>query len=74
MDLLLIQIPYTPRLSLCIGKPIAPPTNWDGKERGEPCPAELVDKLHSEILAEIRRVFDTYKAEAGYPDGVLEVE
>jgi len=68
-----LPIPFIPRLTMCAGKPIAPPTEWEGKSTGAPCPPELIEAMHAQVLEEITRVFEKYKVAAGYPDGELEV-
>ena len=58
---------------MCAGNPIAPPTEWEGKSDGAPCPPELIEAMHAQVLEEITRLFEKYKVAAGYPDGQLEV-
>ena len=67
-------IPYTPRVTMVIGDPLPVPKVWDAEVKGEPVPRELIDELHARFLKATTELFDQYKAAAGYPDAVLEVE
>ena len=54
---------------MCIGPPL-PVQKWQGEG---PIPEEMIEELHKKYLNAIILLFDTYKQEAGYPDGILEV-
>ena len=63
-------IPFTPKVTICIADPI-PVVKWDKSDT--PVPDEFIDRLHSQYLESIQRLFDDYKVQAGYPDAKLEI-
>ncbi len=65
-----LPIPFTPRMTIIVGKSLPLPKGWSG--RGE-IPERLIDEYHAAYLREITNMFDKYKAAAGYPDAQLEV-
>lgn len=64
-----LPVPFTPKVTLCIGDAIDPP-KWDGTGK---VPSELIEHLHTELLAAMVELFESYKVEAGYPDAQLEI-
>eukprot|EP01038_Epipyxis_sp_PR26KG_P007766 gene7766-10551_t len=66
-----LPIPFSPRVSLCIGDPIDPPV-WD-KSKQESIPPEMIEELHQRFLKSMIDLFEKYKVEAGYPDAKLEI-
>merc|ERR1712232_968072 len=64
-------MPHCPAVTMVLGDPIpvpAPPTESGFK------PAEAdVDRLHQQYMEEIKKLFDKYKAAAGYGDRELEI-
>lgn len=62
-------LPLTPKVTICIAEPL-PVQKWD---QPGPVPDEMIDKLHSQYLDAIQRLFDDYKVAAGYPDATLEI-
>eukprot|EP01041_Mallomonas_annulata_P008280 gene8280-17036_t len=65
-----LPIPYSPKVTLCIGDPISV-KKWEGDRAS--IPNELVEELLNKYIDELKTLFDTYKAAAGYPDAVLEI-
>lgn len=65
----MLPIPYTPRVSMCLGRPILI-KRWSGEG---PVPDELVDDLHKKYIQAIQDLFETHKVEAGHADSHLEV-
>ena len=65
-------LPFTPNVSLCLAPPLSlpPETSPSGKKRTK---EERIEELHKDYIASITRLFDHYKAEAGYPHAKLEV-
>ena len=63
-------LPFTPKVTQVVGKPIPIPKGYSGTG---PVPEELIEELHATYIREIRELFDTHKALAGYPDAQLEV-
>jgi hypothetical protein len=65
-----LPIPFHPRVTLVMGDPLPVP-RWDGKSD---IPEDLIEQLHAAYIAEITRIFDTYKVAAGLdPGSKLEV-
>ena len=60
------------QVTCVIGDPIVPPV-WVKSSEGERIPDILIDEMHAQFLQQMRALFDKYKAQAGYPDAVLEV-
>jgi diacylglycerol O-acyltransferase 2, plant len=65
-----LPIPYFPKVSMVMAEPITV-EKWTGDG---PVPSNLIDELHDRYLATLVKLFDDYKAIAGYPDAVLEIE
>jgi 1-acyl-sn-glycerol-3-phosphate acyltransferase len=65
-----LPIPFAPRVTMCFGEPLGV-KEWTGEGA---IPEELIETLHREYMEGIRELFDKYKAAAGYPDAVLEVQ
>lgn len=63
-------IPFTPKVTLCVGEPLEV-EKWAGD--GKP-PREMVAELHARYLKSITELFDKYKAKAGHPDGNLNIK
>lgn len=65
-------LPFTPNISLCLAPPLSvpPETTPTGEKRTK---EERIEELHEAYIAAITRLFDHYKAEAGYPGAKLEV-
>uniref|UniRef100_A0A6U8N2U5 Acyltransferase n=1 Tax=Eutreptiella gymnastica TaxID=73025 RepID=A0A6U8N2U5_9EUGL len=66
-------VPFAPKVTLVIGDPIPVP-EWEPADGCDTPPAEVVGRLHAEYLKAIVKLFDDYKAEAGYPDATLNVQ
>ena len=62
-------MPHDVQVTLAIGNPIHCPKPVGG---GDPDP-EVVERLHKQYVAELKKTFDKYKAEAGYGDRELQV-
>lgn len=65
-----LPIPFTPKLTIAVGKSLPLPKGWDRK--GE-VPDRLINEYHSAYLQEIQELFEKYKSAAGHPDAILEV-
>ena len=65
-------VPFTPKVTLVVGDPISVP-KWKAKD-GERPPRDMVEKLHTQYLQDMHDLFNKYKAEAGYPDAILNVQ
>jgi 2-acylglycerol O-acyltransferase 2 len=63
-----LPIPYTPRVTMVFGDPIKVPC-YEGKE----IPKDVLETYHAKYMEEIVKLFDKYKAAAGYPDSTLEI-
>jgi len=63
-------MPHPRKVTLAIGRPIKVPA--PSSPGAEP-DADLVERLHAEYVAELRRVFEESKAAAGYPERTLQV-
>ena len=66
-------LPFVPRITLCIAEPISIP---GGKWKGEgkiPDDHPLIKQIHDEYISSIQKLFDKYKAAAGYPNAILEI-
>ena len=59
-----------PKVTLVIGKPIQLTKKY---AKNEVIPDEVIEALHDQYLKEIQRIYDEYKAEAGYPGSKLEI-
>jgi hypothetical protein len=57
---------------MVFGDPIVTP-NYEGKEKGEAIPAEVMESVHTQYMDAITALFDKYKASAGYPEATLEI-
>jgi 2-acylglycerol O-acyltransferase 2 len=66
-------LPFTPRVSMCIGDPIQPPV-WDKEKHPNAIPPDVIDAYHELFLKAMTDLFDKYKAAAGYPDAVLTIQ
>lgn len=64
-----LPLPFVPKVTMVIGKPIPIPVVADDDERK----SKTNDLLHAEFLKQMVELFETYKAAAGYPDGKLEI-
>lgn len=65
-----LPIPFFPKVSMCMADPIIV-EKWKGEG---PVPSQLIDELHDRYLETLVKLFNDYKAIAGYPDSFLEVE
>lgn len=65
-----LPIPFCPKVTMVICEPL-PVVKWTGE--GE-IPMEMIDDLHNKYIQSIQEGFDKYKALAGYPDAVLNIE
>jgi hypothetical protein len=65
-----LPIPFFPKVTITIADPIEV-TKWEGEGK---IPQDQVEALHAKYVTSIQELFDTYKAAAGYPDAVLEIE
>lgn len=63
-----LPIPFAPKVSMVIGKPIPVPEVKDPADQ-----SKVIDELHATFMKEMIALFDTYKAEAGYPDSTLDI-
>lgn len=70
-----LPMPFLPRVSMVIGKPIPIPAVHQGAGDRDPqqALAQQIEELHGRFLEEMMQLFDKYKAAAGYPDAVLEI-
>eukprot|EP00981_Chlorochromonas_danica_P008243 scaffold2066_cov229-Ochromonas_danica.AAC.27 len=64
-----LPLPFTPRVSMIIGKPIPVPRVENDDERN----SKANDLLHAEFLKQIQELFERYKAVSGCPEAQLEV-
>ena len=64
-----LPIPFTPKVTMCIGEPLAV-EKWTGEGR---IPDDVIDELHQRYIDAIQNLFDKYKVHVGYPDAALEV-
>lgn len=63
-----LPIPYSPRVTLCVGDPIPIP------QVSEECPLDqAIELLHGQFVQEMVKLFDDYKTLAGYPQAELEI-
>lgn len=60
------------QVTCVIGDPVVPPA-WVKSSEGERIPDFLIDEMHAEFLKQMQALFEKYKAQAGYPDAVLQV-
>ena len=69
-----LGLPYfpfiPPKVTLVIGKPIQLTKKY---AKNEVIPDEVIEALHDQYLKEIQRIYDEYKADAGYPGSELEI-
>ncbi len=65
----LLPIPYPAKVRLVVAEPLKFP---EGCKPGEPS-EECVAELHQRYIESIQKLFDDYKAAAGYPDAKLEI-
>lgn len=66
-----LPIPFTPKVTMVIGDHIPNPKlpeNCTPEEKNA-----AIEELHAKFISEIQKLFDTYKAAAGYPDAKLHV-
>ena len=71
-----LPIPFSPRITLCLADPIEvsavkPVKDENGAMR---IPQEAIEELHLKYIQSITEMFNRYKAAAGYPDAVLEIQ
>jgi hypothetical protein len=67
-----LPIPYTPRVTICVGDPI-PVKKWVPTENEKEIPKELLDNLHEKFMNEMIALFNKYKHVAGHGDSELEI-
>lgn len=64
-----LPLPFTPKVSMVVGKPIPIPDVPDDDEAR----SKTNDLLHAEFMKRIQELFERYKVAAGYPDAHLEI-
>ena len=64
-----LPIPFAPKVTMCIGEPLAV-DKWTGNDR---IPDDIIDELHERYIKAINDLFNRYKVQAGYPNAELEV-
>ena len=65
-----LPIPFAPRVTMVIGRPIAVPHIPDDDEKK----SQTIEAMHAAFLSGMTALFDKYKAAAGYPDALLEIQ
>jgi hypothetical protein len=71
-----LPVPFSPRVTLCLADPIEVTAvrGVEGPDGKVTIPQEAIEELHQKYILSITEMFDRYKAEAGYPDAVLEIQ
>lgn len=71
-----LPIPFSPRVTLCLADPIEVKAveGVRGEDGKVTIPQEAIEELHQKYLLSITEMFNKYKAAAGYPDAVLEIQ
>jgi hypothetical protein len=71
-----LPIPFSPRVTLCLGDAIEVNAvkGVKGEDGKVTIPQDAIEELHQKYILAITDMFNRYKAAAGYPDAVLEVQ
>ena len=71
-----LPIPFSPRVTLCLGDAIEVNAvkGVKGEDGKVTIPQDAIEELHQKYILSITDMFNRYKAAAGYPDAVLEVQ
>lgn len=63
-----LPIPFAPKVTMVLGKPIPPPKVTEELDMNK-----AIDILHQQYMDDVTALFDKYKALAGYPGATLDI-